>query len=155
MTGDETPYTGGDGPYAQYNFEVEIDGETVAGFAEVSGITMQLETIDYREGGVNDHVHTLPGTFAHANLVLQRGMTKDASFWEWIQDVMSGNITRKNVVVKMREGFNGENGWGWEFKRAYPTMWRGPDLVSTNQGMAIESIELSYEQFTKMSGLPE
>ncbi|AGB17261.1 conserved hypothetical phage tail region protein [Halovivax ruber XH-70] len=151
----EQPYTADDNPYSQYNFEVQVDGEAVAGFAEVSGITMQLETVQYREGGVNDHVHTLPGTFAHADLVLQRGMTTDVAFWEWIQDVMSGNVTRKNVVVKLQNGFKGDRVWGWEFKRAYPTMWRGPDLVSTNQGMAIETIELAYERFARMSGLPE
>ncbi len=149
------PYTSDENPYSQYNFEVEVDGATVAGFSEVSGITMQLETIQYNEGGVNDHVHTLPGTFAHANLVLERGMTTDVTFWNWIQEVMSGNVTRKNVVVKIRDGFQGEGQWGWEFKDAYPTMWRGPDLASRNRGMAIESIELAYERFSKMSGMPE
>lgn len=151
----EQPYTAQDDPYAQYNFEVQVDDQPVAGFAEVSGITMQLETVQYREGGVDDHVHTLPGTFAHANLVLERGMTADVTFWEWIQEVMSGNVTRKNVVVTMKDGFQGASTWGWEFKRAYPTMWRGPDLVSTNRGMAIESIELTYERFSTISGMPE
>lgn len=146
----------GDDPYAQYNFEVVIDGESVAGFSEVSGISMQLETVDYQEGGVDEYVHQLPGQFAHANLVLQRGLTKDVTFWEWIQDVMSGDVTRKNVTVKIQERFNGPNVWGWQFIDAYPTTWRGPDLVGTrDSGIAIETIELAYRQFTKMSGMPE
>lgn len=151
----DQPYSGDENPYSQYNFEVQVDGETVAGFAEVSGITMQLETVQYQEGGVNDHVHTLPGTFAHANLVMQRGMTRDATFWEWIQDVMSGNVTRKNIVVTLQEGYRTSSAWGWEFEGAYPTMWRGPDLVSTDRGMAIESIELTYDRFSKLPGLSE
>ncbi|RZV11873.1 phage tail-like protein [Natrinema hispanicum] len=141
-------------PYAQYNFEVEVDGEAVAGFAEVAGITMELETVPYREGGVNDHVHQLPGQFAHANLVLQRGLTKNTTFWEWIQTVMSGTLTRKNIVVTVKDGFRGESQWGWEFAGAYPTKWSGPDLVSTDRGMAIESIELAYERFSTLSGMP-
>ncbi|WP_135534612.1 phage tail protein [Halostella pelagica] len=150
-----TEYTAKDDPYSKYNFEVEIDGETVAGFAEVSGLTMELDTVQYREGGVNDHVHQLPGQFVHANLVLQRGLTKDTSFWHWIQEVMSGEVTRKNLVIKIKDSFKGDSTWGWEFKNAYPTKWRGPDLASHQRGMAIESIELAYERFTRMSGMPE
>lgn len=148
-------YTDGENPYSQYNFEVQVEGESVAGFSEVSGITMQLDTVEYQEGGVNDHVHTLPGTMAHANLVMERGMTQDTSFWKWIQDVMSGKIRRKTVTVKLQEGFQGESIWGWEFTDAYPTMWQGPDLISANDRMAIESIELSYARFSTISGLPE
>ena len=153
MTGDS--YTADNDPYTKYNFEVKIDGTTVAGFAEVSGLTMELETVQYQEGGVNDHVHQLPGQFAHANLVLERGLTTDMTFWTWIQDVMSGNITRKNIVVKLQDSFRGDDEWGWEFKQAYPTKWHGPDLASNRQGMAIESIELAYQQFTRMSGMPK
>lgn len=151
----ESQYTNTENPYSQFTFEVQIDGTAVAGFSEVSGLTMQLDTVQYQEGGVNDHVHSLPGTFAHADLVMQRGMTEDATFWKWIQDVMSGKIERKDVVIKMQEDFKGESVWGWEFSNAYPTMWQGPDLVSSGQRMAIESIELTYERFETISGLPE
>lgn len=148
-------YDGGENPYAQYNFQVEVDGRSVAGFSEVSGISMELETVTYREGGVDDHVHELPDRFAHANLVLRRGLTKDASFWEWIHEVMSGTVSRKNVVVKLTDGFKGQNEWGWEFAGAYPRRWEGPDLTGQNDGMAIETIELVYEKFTTMSGMPK
>jgi phage tail-like protein len=143
-------------PYGQYNFEVVIDGESVAGFSEVSGIAMQLDTVAYQEGGVDEYVHQLPDQFAHSNLVLQRGLTDDVTFWEWIQDVMSGNVTRKNVTVKVQENYMGPNTWGWQFLGAYPTTWRGPDLVGGKQGgVAIETIELAYKQFKKLSGAPK
>ncbi|WP_247729525.1 phage tail protein [Halovivax limisalsi] len=148
-------YTDTDSPYSQFNFEVQIDDEPVAGFSEVSGLTMQLETVPYQEGGVNDHVHSLPGTFSHADLVLQRGMTEDTSFWRWIQDVMSGQIVRKDVVITLQEGFQSESVWGWEFTGAFPTRWQGPDLISADRRMAIETIELTYERFETLSGLPE
>ena len=37
-------------PYGQFNFHVEIDGVTVAGFSEVSGLTTDTNMIEYREG---------------------------------------------------------------------------------------------------------
>ena len=142
-------------PYSQYNFELEVDGQPVAGFAEVSGLTMELETVAYREGGVNDHVHHLPDGFAHANLVLQRGLTKDTSFWNWLQEVMSGTIRKRDVVLTLKSDYKGDSAWGWEFTDAYPTKWSGPDLTGGANGMAIESIELTYERFDTLSGLPE
>ncbi len=148
-------YTDQSDPYTQFNFEVQVDGEPVAGFSEISGITMQLETVQYREGGVNDHVHSLPGTFSHANLVMERGMTEDATFWQWIEEVMSGTVTRKDIVIKLQEDFQGQSVWGWEFTGAYPTRWQGPDLIGAKNRMAFESIELTYQRFETVSGLPE
>ena len=142
-------------PYSQYNFELEVDGQPVAGFAEVSGLTMELETVAYREGGVNDHVHQLPDGFAHANLVLQRGLTTDTSFWNWLQEVMSGTIRKRDIVLTLNSGYKGDSAWGWEFTNAYPTKWSGPDLTGGANGMAIESIELTYERFDTLSGMPE
>ena len=37
-------------PYGQFNFLIEIDGVTRAGFSEVSGLTTDTNVIEYREG---------------------------------------------------------------------------------------------------------
>ena len=37
-------------PYRTYNFRVEIDGITRAGFRECSGLDTSQDPIDYREG---------------------------------------------------------------------------------------------------------
>lgn len=142
-------------PYSQYNFELEIDGGPIAGFSEVSGLAKQVETVTYQEGGVNDHVHELPGKSVHSNLVLKRGFTKDTKFWNWINDVMGGHIRRENIVVRMKSGDTDKSGWGWEVYDAYPVKWSGPDLTGERSGIAIESIELTYERFSGMSGMPE
>lgn len=151
----DSQYTKTDHPYTQYDFELEIDGRLAAGFSDVSGLTMELDTVRYREGGVNDRMHELPDGFAHANLVLQRGLTRDTTFSEWIHEVMGGNLTRKDVVVKLNPSHGASAGWGWEFYNAYPRKWTGPDLSTSDGGMTIESIELVYERFSRMSGLPE
>src|SRR6056297_1830442 len=131
-------------PYAQYNFEVEVDGKPVAGFAEVGGITMELETVPYREGGVNDRVHQLPGQFAHANLVLRRGLTKNTTFWEWIQTVMSGTLTRKNIVVTVKDGFRGESQWGVGVRRCVSdeVVWAGPREHQPRDGDRVDRVGL-------------
>jgi len=48
-------------PYSGYNFLVEIDGITQAGFQEVSGLDASTDATDYREGNDPTHTRKLPG----------------------------------------------------------------------------------------------
>ena len=62
-------------PYRGYNFLVEIDGITQAGFQECSGLDSQTATIDYREGGDPRHVRKLAGMNSFSPISLKRGIT--------------------------------------------------------------------------------
>ena len=50
-----------DDPFAAFNFLVEIDGVTTAGFSECSGLTMETDPIEYRTGVEDITVRKLPG----------------------------------------------------------------------------------------------
>ena len=47
--------------YPNCRFYVEIDGMAQAVFTEVSGLQLEMEVMEYQEGGNNDFVHRLPG----------------------------------------------------------------------------------------------
>ena len=74
-------------PYGRFNFLVEIDGVTVAGFSEASGLTTDSNVMEYRNGDENNHgvstVRKLPGLVKFNNIVLKRGVTADQSLWNW------------------------------------------------------------------------
>ncbi len=40
-------------PFLNFNFRVEIDGITRAGFHEVTGLESTIDVVEYREGGVS------------------------------------------------------------------------------------------------------
>ena len=48
-------------PYRGFNFRVEIDGITQAGFQEVSGLDTSTDAVDYREGTDPNHTRKLTG----------------------------------------------------------------------------------------------
>lgn len=144
-----------DSPYPADNFELRIDGEPIAGFTAVSGLTMEVETVDYREGGVEDHVHRLPGQGTHANLTLERGLSRETKLFDWVRDVMRGQVSRRTVVLRLLDRAQGDTCWGWEFSDAYPVTWNGPDLTSAGGGMAIESVELVYRRLSTLPGPPD
>lgn len=62
-------------PYRTFNFLVEIDGVTAAGFSECSGLSTETEVIEYREGSDRGGVRKLSGLTKYSNIVLKRGIT--------------------------------------------------------------------------------
>src|SRR2546423_7394777 len=85
-------------PYRNFNFRVEIGGLTIAAFTEVSGLESEAEVIEYREGG-DSRVRKLPGLRKYPNIVLKRGLTQDATLWNWHKGVLDGNVERRNGSV--------------------------------------------------------
>ncbi len=68
-------------PYFSFQFLIEINGLITGGFSEVSGLQVEIETEEYREGGTNDYVHKLPKGTKYSNLVLKRGITDSDVLW--------------------------------------------------------------------------
>jgi phage tail-like protein len=141
-------------PYQGFRFQVQIESLVVAGFSEVSGLSMELETEDVPEGGVNSHAHRLPKRFSYPNLVLRRGMTDSPALVDWISAAVDGTIERKRGEVFMLDA-TGTAVWGWAFERAYPVTWTGPELQADGQSVAMESLELAHDGLSTVSGLPE
>ena len=66
-------------PYAGYNFAVELDGITRAGFRECSGLENSQNAGEYREGtDKNLSVRKIPGLVTHSDITLSRGITADS-----------------------------------------------------------------------------
>jgi len=131
-------------PYLAFNFRVEIDGLQVGGFTEVSGLQIEVESKDYREGGVNEYVHRLAGPMRYpANLVLKHGLMDSETLWSWIQDIKQGKIQRKDGAVALLDSAGNEK-WRWNFAKAYPVRWVGPELHAGTAAVAVETLELVH-----------
>lgn len=135
-------------PYASFRFLVEIDGLVVGGFTEVSGLQAETETEEYREGGVNDHVHRLPKLTKYPNLTLKRGITDSDVLWQWYQEVISGIFKRKNGSIVLLD-YAAREKWRWNFYQAYPVKWAGPDLKADSGTIAVETLELTHKGLVK------
>lgn len=136
-------------PYLGFNFLVEIQGIAVAGFMEVSGLQVEVEVHDYREGGLNEYIHKLPGPTRYpSNIVLKRGITDVDALWKWHQDVTQGKIERKNGSIVLMNSA-GEEKWRWNFVEAIPVRWAGPDLRASAAEVAVETLELVHRGLSK------
>jgi len=132
-----------------YRFMVELDGLLVAGFSEVGGLSVETETEEYAEGGLNQYVHRLPARTKHVPLSLKRGMTLSDELWNWYADVVEGQITRKSGSIILYNERDQEFR-RWNFYDAYPTKWSGPELNASASEIAVEYIELTHNGFKMM-----
>lgn len=126
-----------------YRFNIEIDDLIVASFSEVSGLTVETEFEEYREGGVNDYVHKLVKGIKHVPIVLKRGIISSNELWEWYEEVIAGHIIRRGGSITLLDR-NGDDFRRWTFEGAYPIKWVGPELKATSSEIAIEQLEFVH-----------
>jgi phage tail-like protein len=131
-------------PFVIYNFHVEIDGITRAAFQEASGFDSTIDIIEHREGGENTTVRKLPGLTKYSNITLKWGITDDRELYDWHRQIVEGDMLRKNGSIVMLDR-KGEEVARWDFVRAWPCKWDGPDLSAEGTDVAIEMLELAHE----------
>jgi phage tail-like protein len=131
-------------PFSAFNFLVEIDGVTVAGFSEVSGLTTETDVIEYRTGAEDITNRKLPGLRKYTNIALKRGYTDSKELWEWRKKVMDGKTERQSgAIVLLNEGR--EEALRWNFREGWPSKWEGPAFNAKNNEVAIETLEICHE----------
>ena len=135
-------------PYRGYNFLVEIDGITQAGFQEVSGLDASTDAIEYREGNDPNHVRKLPGLNKYSAISLKRGITDSDELWKWYRTVVEGKPERKNGSIVLLDD-TGQERIRWNFVNAWPTKWTGPSFNSTSNAVSVEALDIAHEEVKK------
>ena len=112
-------------------------------YTEVSGLSAEIETLTYNEGGRNDFVHKLPTRMKHPNLVLKRGVTGVKDLQQWCLESFMGP-DRKEITLTM---YNQQlqKVRTWSFKNAYPVKWTGPQFNASQNTVATEAIEIVHD----------
>lgn len=131
-------------PYLAFRFRVEIDNLDVGGFTEVTGLQVEIELHDYREGGANDAMLRFAGPVKYpSNLILKHGIMDAEVLWNWQREVMRGVIQRRNATIVLLDSA-GRDRRRWEFQDVCPVRWSGPDLRASTAEVAIETMELTH-----------
>jgi phage tail-like protein len=119
-------------------------------FKKVSGLTSEIETITYKEGGENLFTHRLPNRVSYNNLVLERGMVVGSPLNIDFNAAMSNlQFSPGNALVALLDD-DGLPLAGWLFWKTYPVKWSVSDLAADVNGVVIETMELAYTRFQVM-----
>jgi phage tail-like protein len=132
-------------PYRGYNFRVEIDNTNVASFRECTGLTLNTDPVDYREGtDVPLSVRKLTGLRKYSHITLKRGFTQNEDLWNWYKNIVNGVSDRRNGAVILQDEQHNDV-VRWNFVNAWISKWEGATMNATSNEVAIETIEICPE----------
>ncbi len=132
-------------PQPNVHFQVQWGGTRI-GFAEVTGLTIDVEVIEYREGSDKEYTpRKLPGRTTYDDVTLKRGiMAGDGEFFEWISTAIAHQVERRDVVVSLLDAEHNPM-MTWKLRNAFPSKLEGPGLNAAGGAVAIETLVLTHE----------
>jgi len=135
-------------PLPKFHFEVDWGGTRI-GFTEVSGLTVETEVIEYREGANPEyHKQKMPGMQKFGNITLKRGtFNNDNEYYAWWNSVKLNTIERRDIVIKLLNEEH-EPVMTWKIKNAWPNKVQSTDLKADGNEVAIETMEVVHEGLT-------
>lgn len=132
-------------PLPKFHFLVQWGGTRI-GFSEVTGLDMQVEAIEYREGSSPQYSKIkMPGLHKFSNITLKRGtFAGDKEFYLWIKTVSLNTVERRDLTISLLNE-NHEPVISWKVINAFPVKVQASDLKSDGNEVAIETLELAHE----------
>ncbi len=133
-------------PYRGYNFRIELDNTSVAAFRDCSGIGLNTDSVDYREG--TDawlSVRKLTALRKFTNITLKRGITDNKDLWNWYKNVLNGVADRRNGAIVLQDEQHNDV-LRWNFQNGWISKWEGPTMSATSNDVSIETIEITHER---------
>ena len=117
-------------------------------FQSVSGLSVEYDMEEFKEGGENRFTHKLPVRTKYADMVLKRGMLTDSEVMQWCFNAFRNREfvpTDVNVILMNEKS---EPLRTWKVAHAIPKKWLASDLNANDNAIVIETLELSYRYFT-------
>lgn len=135
-------------PMVKFHFQVEWGG-TKIGFTEVSGLDVETEVVEYRDGASPEYSKVkMPGMQKFSNITLKRGtFASDNEYFDWWNTVKLNKIERRDITISL---LNEEHSpvVTWKIKNAWPSKIQSTDLKADGNEVAIESMEIVHEGLT-------
>lgn len=139
-------------PLSKFHFSVEWGGTRI-GFTEVSGLDIQIDPIEYREGASPEYSKIkMPGMHKFSNITLKRGtFLGDNDFYKWLSEIQLNKVTRRDVTIKLLDEQH-QPVVTWKVRGAFPIKVQSTDLKADGNEVAIETLELAHEGLTIQNG---
>jgi phage tail-like protein len=118
------------------------DIDTIGMFFACSGLEVEMECLEYTQGGNNEVIHHLPTRLHYPKLYLSRGLTAEDALTKWF-DATKTKAELKEVTIKQQDHKKAVIR-SWTFADAFPTKWIGPSFDAEASGLATESIEICH-----------
>ena len=143
-------------PFSAFNFLVEFNGQEIsAGFAEVTGIGVEVTMAEYRDGtDKENHVRKVPNLYKVSDVTLKRGIISSQDLWDWLKVVRTKGVeAQRDVSISMMDEGHENIVSRWTLQNAVPIKYTGPNLAAKGgTDVAMEELVLSAEGIVYAEG---
>lgn len=126
-------------------------------FQSVTGLDVQLETENIKEGGENRFEHVVPTRTSYSDLVLKRGLLSPktkSGLTSWCQRAFDNyDIMPINLEVHLLNESH-DVMMKWEVVHAWPKNWKLGELNAERSEVLIETLELNYN-YCRFKSVPD
>lgn len=132
-------------PLVNFHFSVQWGGSRI-GFSEVSGLSVEHDLIEYRDGASPEfQTIKMPGMRRYSNIILKRGAYKgDNEFFQWLNTVALSQVERRDVTISLLNE-NHEPVVSWNIRNSWPVALKLGKLNAMKSEIFIERLELAHE----------
>jgi phage tail-like protein len=141
----------GEDALANYAWQIEVDGITLAQFKEVSGLSIEVSVIEHQENKPKGIpvMKKLPAAQKFSDITLKRGMTTDKGWWAWVKEVQEGKIdkARRGAAIVLYDYERGEK-MRFNITNAWPSKISIGSLQAGGSEVTVEEVTLVHEGLT-------
>lgn len=139
--------------YPPWSFHYKVEFENTsepdeANFQTASGLSVEYDTEEYKEGGENRFTHKLPVRTKYADLMLKRGMLTGSTTVNWFRDAFRDRVFTPKAVSVILMNEKSEPLRTWNVVHAVPKKWTVSDFNSSENAVVVETLEMTYQYFT-------
>jgi phage tail-like protein len=115
-------------------------------FKGLTGLEINYDVLEYREGGNNDVVHRFPGRMTYPNLVLSWGFCNAETLLKWFMATHDKAQTQEITLTVSAAVGDTTNVRKFVFADAFPVRWSGPQLMADSHDPETwgETLEIAH-----------
>lgn len=128
-------------PLQKFRFRVTLGSGASAGFQKVSGLSREIEVVEYNESNSNV-TQKLKGRVKNPEVVLEKGACADSTLENLFTSALSGGSIGTALIELLDD--TGTTARAWQLNDVWCSKWELGDLDASSSDIAIEKVTLQY-----------
>lgn len=139
-------------PALTLTYKCTIDGIIPLGtWAKIEGLGFSYQVTEYREGGVNSYIRKIIGPVRYENVRLSRPVDSDSELiYIWLTANLIKIVPQTMAITALDSA--GKEITTWNLAGVVPVKWSGPSLDINGNQIAMETLELAYDEMIGFGG---
>ena len=130
-------------PVGAYNFSVEISGVNAGNFQRVSGLSAEIEVVEFQDGD-DLTIRKRPGASRFGDVTLEKGYIVTNDLLDWWTAARNGQYDRKDISIILNDNA-GDPVRTWNLFGCWPRKWETGPLEGGKSEALVESVTFVVE----------